>query len=900
MSDDEKDLDQYATNTGILKLLSQQRKMIEDQQAAMDIQRDAMETQNKVLQAMLTKLTGAPFNPEGHANGGGPVVYNQDRLADSISKCITSEFIYDPDANVTFKLWFSKYRDLFEEDAKDLDDAKKVRMLLRKLGTREHQQYVAHVLPKEPKEFNFKETVETLERRFGLKETLFRSRFKCLRVAKTSSEDYFTYAGRINTLVDKMVYKKMTEDEFKCLLYVVGLNSHEENDVREKLLALLEKKSIETSEADGADGDAEAQAEDRKLTIDQLVTASERFVSLRADNKEIEHCAAPAMTKSIKGKSQRNSRKPTPADHGNKQKYMCFGCGSAHQLSECKFTKNYCDVCDKHGHKAGFCSKNKSAFVVKEIKPTTKSVKAVYESESLVQENRRYVDVSIMGTRMKLQFDTASDPTIISYTNWKRMDSPRLQQTDREVLSASGKAVTLLGVLTTAITHGNSAHSGEIYVTSDKSLNVFGIDFITRFGYWSIPLDRVCNSMSFQIASPTAQGKDAIELESEFPKVFTGKLGHCTKVKPKLVLKSDARPVFINKRPVPFASAPLLDETLTRLESSGVITKIEYSEWAAPIVAVRKTNGDIRPCADFSTGLNAALEPHTHPLPTPEEIFATMAGNKIFTHIDLSDAYFQVEMDEESKQLLVINTHRGLFRFNRLSQGVKPATGIFQQIVDAMLSGIDGVSAFLDDIIIGGKTKEENLERTRDVLRRLEDYGFTLKIEKCKFLQPQLRFLGIILDEHGQHSDPDKIKAISNMPPPSNVSELRSFLGAINWYRKFVPNMSKLQAPLDDLLKKDAIFDWNDQCETSFKKFKELLASPMLLTHYDPSLQIIVSADASSVGIGATIAHKMRDGTKKIIAHASRSLTKAEKNYSQIEREALALIYAVTKFHRYI
>lgn len=259
------------------------------------------------------------------------------------------------------------------------------------------------------------------------------------------------------------------------------------------------------------------------------------------------------------------------------------------------------------------------------------------------------------------------------------------------------------------------------------------------------------------------QKETSKNIRKEFPNVFMEKLGHCSKIRPKLILKPGAKPIFRKARPVPFAVAPLLEQTLARLESSGVISPVEYSEWAAPLVTVKKANGDLRPCADYSTGLNNSLESHQHPLPTAEEIFAKLADNKIFSHIDLSDAYFQVEMDDESKHLLTINTHRGLFRFNRLSQGVKPATGIFQQIMDAMLCGLDGVSAFLDDIIIGARSNEENLLRTRQVLQRLQDYGFTLKIAKCKFLLPQLKYLGIILDKDGQRPDPEKLDAIEKL-----------------------------------------------------------------------------------------------------------------------------------------
>lgn len=331
-----------------------------------------------------------------------------------------------------------------------------------------------------------------------------------------------------------------------------------------------------------------------------------------------------------------------------------------------------------------------------------------------------------------------------------------------------------------------------------------------------------------------------------------------------------------------------------------VIFRVDHAEWAAPVVIVRKSNGDIRICADYSTGLNQCLEAHQHPLPVPNDIFTKISNNKFFTHIDLSDAYYQIPLDEESKKLTTINTHRGLYQFNVLSQGVKPAAGIFQQVMDSMLSGTKGTAAYLDDIIIGGKSEAECLERTREVLKRLENYGFHLRIDKCKFIIPELKYLGLILDSTGIRPDPAKIDAIDRMVEPRNVGELRSFLGAINWYRKFIPQMSSIQAPLENLLRKDVPFKFNDECKASFAKFKEMLKSDLVLTHYDPNLPIIVAADASGYGIGAAILHEFPDGSQKVIAFASRSLSKAERNYGQIEREALALIFAVTKFHRFI
>ncbi|XP_040168903.1 uncharacterized protein K02A2.6-like isoform X1 [Anopheles arabiensis] len=164
----------------------------------------------------------------------------------------------------------------------------------------------------------------------------------------------------------------------------------------------------------------------------------------------------------------------------------------------------------------------------------------------------------------------------------------------------------------------------------------------------------------------------------------------------------------------------------------------------------------------------------------------------------------------------------------------------------------------------------------------------------------QVKYLGQILDAQGIRPDPDKIAPIVSMPPPHDIPKLRSYLGAINYYGKYVQEMRTLRQPMDQLLKAGMKFHWSTACQRSFDRFREILQSPLLLTQYNPKMEIIVSADASNVGLGARIAHKFPDGSIKAIYHVSRSLTSAESNYSQIEKEALALIFAVTRFHRII
>ena len=205
-------------------------------------------------------------------------------------------------------------------------------------------------------------------------------------------------------------------------------------------------------------------------------------------------------------------------------------------------------------------------------------------------------------------------------------------------------------------------------------------------------------------------------LKDKFNNVFQEGLGCCTKVKATLKLKSYSKPIFRPKRPVTYAALATVENELNRLQQAGVIQPINYSSWVAPIVMVKKVNGKVRLCADFSTGLNDAVDTHQYPLPTLEDLFTKLNGGTCFAKLGLADAYLQMEVDEDSKNLLIINTHKGLFQFCRLPFGVKSAPAIFQQTMDTMLTGLPGDSSSIDDIIITGTTSEERLHHLTSVL----------------------------------------------------------------------------------------------------------------------------------------------------------------------------------------
>jgi len=250
-------------------------------------------------------------------------------------------------------------------------------------------------------------------------------------------------------------------------------------------------------------------------------------------------------------------------------------------------------------------------------------------------------------------------------------------------------------------------------------------------------------------------------------------------------------------------------------------------------------------------------------------------------------------LDETSMGYVTINTHKGLYRYKRLPYGVASAPAIFQKVMESILQGIPNVAVYIDDLLVTGKTDQEHLSTLKQVFERLKQHGLRIKRSKCAFMCLSVEYLGHIVSEKGLQPTPDKVKAIMGAPKPKNLTELRAYLGLLNYYGKFLPNLAAKTHPLNKLLRKEQKWVWDKACEEAFHWSKTALASSKVLVHYDPSLPIRLAADASAYGIGAVLSHVMQDGTEHPIAFASRTLSSSERNYSQIEKEALGLVYAV-------
>ena len=378
------------------------------------------------------------------------------------------------------------------------------------------------------------------------------------------------------------------------------------------------------------------------------------------------------------------------------------------------------------------------------------------------------------------------------------------------------------------------------------------------------------------------------EILRRHDKVFNKGLGTIKGFKADIKLQDDANSVFCKAQPVPYALCQKVQEELDPLESQGVVKKVEQSDWASPIVCVPKKGGSISICGDFKVPINRVLLDDPYPLPDAEDVFATLGGGTLFSKIDLSNACQQKELTADSQHYLTVNTHKGLYAYQRLTYGIASAPAIFQSTMDQILQGMDKVRCHRDDILI---------LILDEVLTRLEKHGILAKRSKCEFMVLSVEFLGYRVDREGQHHTDEKIPPIKGALSSKNVAELRSSLGLLNYYGNFIPNLSTLLQLLHELPRKGVKWAWTEESEKAFVCSKSELVTDKVLVPYDEK---ILACDASPYGVGVVISHVMDDGEERPIAFASRTLTKGERNYLQIEKEALGIVFGVRQFQRYL
>ncbi|XP_058012440.1 uncharacterized protein K02A2.6-like, partial [Ahaetulla prasina] len=359
-------------------------------------------------------------------------------------------------------------------------------------------------------------------------------------------------------------------------------------------------------------------------------------------------------------------------------------------------------------------------------------------------------------------------------------------------------------------------------------------------------------------------------------------------------------PIRLKARRVPFALKPKIDRELDKLVSQGILVPVDHAKWETPIVTPVKPDGSVRICADYKATLNKALQKSAYPVPVVQHLLHSLGQGQVFAKLDLAQAYQQLPVDSSTAEAQTIVTHRGAFKCTRLQFGVSVAPGLFQNLMERLLQGLPGVVPYFDDVLVSAENLGELGVRLRKVLGIFRSAGLKVKLNKCQIGVESVEFLGYRIDREGIHPTESKVRAIRKAPAPKNKTELQAFLGLVNFYAVFLKHKATIAEPLHKLLAKKAVWSWGKAEARAFEGVKNLLSSDSLLIQYNGTLPLVLVCDASPYGVGAVLSHRLPNGTEAPIAYYSRTMSQAERNYSQLDREALAIVSGVKKFHEYV
>ena len=769
-------------------------------------------------------------------------------------------------------------------EANDVQSPAKQRaILLSASGDEAFQLIRSLAAPRDPGDFTFKELAQKMTDHFNPKKSAAVRRYKFNTRVRQPGETVATYVAELKKLAERCGFTGEELSNMLCDRLICGIS-----DLRMQ----------------------------RRLLAEPDVNYEKAFAILQAmesadlDTQDLQVPPSTAPTSNadvhrLPSERQRRQQKHSPTNPS-----PCYRCGGKHSASECRFRDVDCRYCGKKGHIARVCrsrlraqanprSQRKSQgthhLAEPSEPPEPEQPPADYSMFQLSGNNDPLlVTMTVNDKELTMEIDTGASLSVISeatyLSTWPEDVRPTLKPSDTRLRTYSGETLTVCGAIDVPVVYNNQSKHLSMQVLKDKGPTLLGRDWLHHL------------KLDWQRLNTVRQHTDRRlqTILSEHAEVFKDELGAVREVKVQIHVKPNAQPHFCRPRPVPYSLRQKVESELQRLQDQGVIEPVPFSDWAAPIVPVLKRDSSVRICGDYKLTVNKEATPDVYPLPRVEDLLATLAEGESYSKLDLAHAYQQLLLEDNSKKYTTINTTRGLFQYNRLPFGISSAPAVFQRTMEGLLRGIPGVCVYIDDVLVTGKSTTDHLNNLQSVLTRMQSAGMRLKKEKCHFMLPEVEYLGYRLSSRGVQPSEGKIRAIKQAPTPSCLSQLKSFLGLVNFYGKFLPNLATTLAPLYKLLQKQSAWSWGPEQQHAFQTVKDQLSSSSVLAHYNPQHKLLLSCDASRYGIGAVLSHQLEDGTDKPIAFASRSLSDAEKRYSQLDKEGLAIVFVVTRFRQYL
>lgn len=495
----------------------------------------------------------------------------------------------------------------------------------------------------------------------------------------------------------------------------------------------------------------------------------------------------------------------------------------------------------------------------------------------------------INGKKVHFEVDSGAAVSTLTKRDVEKCNLNMIPST-RKLISYSKHVICPEGQTTAMISCEGSKFS-HTFLVVNSDVNLLGRDLCRK-----LHINFTINTN----ACFTVKNANEAALE-EFQAYLSDDFQSNVRDKVSLTVDEDATPMYCRARVVPVRLRSAVADELRRLEESGRITKVYASMWASPTVNVLKSDGTVRICGDFSATVNKFLHVAHSPLPTIEDVISQVGDAKIYAKIDLSNAYLQLCLDEKSKPYTTINTSEGLYMYNHLPFGLSVSSSLFQGFMNKLLDNIPNVIAYQDDILVLSADMSSHVNTLRNVLKTLRGAGIKINSKKSVFFSESVTYLGHVFDQTGVHPNPDKTRAIIEAPRPTDIKQVQAFLGMCNFYSRFIPKFSDVLQPFYKLLKKGEKFSWGSEQQNCFERIKHLFSERGVLKLYNPKHETMLEADSSNYGMAAVLMQRRGPNDPWLpVQFASRTLNNAERNYSNIEREGLSVLFGVEKYRKFL